>query len=198
MEQRNLNLAALIGSRICHDLISPIGAINNGLELLGMTGPADGPEMALISESVENAGARIRFFRVAYGAAGEQMMGPSEVGSILNDLSKGGRLDIRWDIEDPQPRAEVRLVFLGLQCLETAMPYGGKIDICLQDGNWTLAGAAGKLIIDQELWDIVTGREPDPNVSPAQVQFALLPLLAQDVARTISAQISDTELKLRF
>jgi len=54
------------------------------------------------------------------------------------------------------------------------------------------------LIIDQELWDIVTGREPDPNVSPAQVQFALLPLLAQDVARTISAQISDTELKLRF
>jgi len=198
MEQRNLNLAALIGSRICHDLISPIGAINNGLELLGMTGPKDGPEMALISESVENAGARIRFFRVAYGAAGEQMMGPSEVGSILKDLSKGGRLEIRWHIEEPQPRAEVRLVFLGLQCLESAMPYGGKVSVGLQDGNWTLAGEASKLIVEQDLWDIVTGNQPDPNVSPAQVQFALLPLLAQDAARTVTAQISDTELKLRF
>ncbi|MEX0370774.1 MAG: histidine phosphotransferase, partial [Tateyamaria sp.] len=37
MGQSNINLAALIGSRICHDLISPIGAINNGLELLGMS-----------------------------------------------------------------------------------------------------------------------------------------------------------------
>ena len=60
MQQRNLNLSALIGSRICHDLISPIGAINNGLELLGMTTRQAGPEMALISESVENAAARIR------------------------------------------------------------------------------------------------------------------------------------------
>ncbi|MEO0403208.1 MAG: histidine phosphotransferase, partial [Pseudomonadota bacterium] len=69
MGQTNVNLAALIGSRICHDLISPIGAINNGLELLGMSDQRDGPEIDLISESVENASARIRFFRIAYGAA---------------------------------------------------------------------------------------------------------------------------------
>ncbi len=54
------DLAALIGSRICHDLISPIGAIGNGLELLSMAG-AGGPEVALISDSVSNANARIRF-----------------------------------------------------------------------------------------------------------------------------------------
>lgn len=63
MGQSNINLAALIGSRICHDLISPIGAINNGLELLGMSDTPEGPELELISESVGNASARIRFFR---------------------------------------------------------------------------------------------------------------------------------------
>ena len=73
MAQTELDLAALISSRICHDLISPIGAINNGLELLGMSGQSlDTPEMSLINESVQNASARIRFFRIAYGAASEQ------------------------------------------------------------------------------------------------------------------------------
>jgi histidine phosphotransferase ChpT len=64
------DLTALVGSRICHDLVSPLGAIGNGVELLGLTGIAPSPEMALIVESVENANARLRFFRIAYGAAG--------------------------------------------------------------------------------------------------------------------------------
>ena len=67
MSQNNVNIGALIGSRICHDLISPIGAINNGLELLSMSDERDGPEFDLITESVGNASARIRFFRIAYG-----------------------------------------------------------------------------------------------------------------------------------
>ena len=64
------DLAALIGSRICHDLISPIGAIGNGVELMMMDGTAKTPELALIAESVANANARIRYFRVAFGSAG--------------------------------------------------------------------------------------------------------------------------------
>ena len=55
------DLAALIGSRICHDLISPIGAIGNGVELMMMDGTAKTPELALIAESVANANARIRY-----------------------------------------------------------------------------------------------------------------------------------------
>jgi len=62
----NANLAALIGSRICHDLISPVGAVGNGLELMQMAGGKLLPEMALIEESVEAARLRILFFRIAY------------------------------------------------------------------------------------------------------------------------------------
>ena len=64
-------IAALIASRICHDLISPIGAIGNGMELMALSSGQEqsSPELDLISQSVENANARIRFFRIAYGSA---------------------------------------------------------------------------------------------------------------------------------
>ncbi len=74
------DIASLIGSRISHDLISPIGAIGNGLELLSMSG-AGGPEVELISDSVANANARIRHFRIAFGlASAEQGTSRSEIG----------------------------------------------------------------------------------------------------------------------
>jgi histidine phosphotransferase ChpT len=96
------DLAALIASRICHDLISPIGAIGNGVELLAMEPGGERPEMALISESVANANARIRFFRVCFGqAASEQRIARSEVTSILGDLGRGGRISYVWKVRWP-------------------------------------------------------------------------------------------------
>lgn len=198
MGQSNVNLAALIGSRICHDLISPIGAINNGLELLGMSGGTPGPEIDLIQESVGNASARIRFFRIAFGASGEQMMGRAEVISILDDLMEGSRLDVAWGPLDPQPRNEVRMAFLALQCLENAMPYGGRIEISQNDKSWLLHGQADKLNIDEPLWNVLATKDAPQDLRPAQVQFALLPLVAGDGGRRIVTEMSETQIKLRF
>lgn len=198
MGHSNINLAALIGSRICHDLISPIGAINNGLELLGMSGGNSGPEMDLIHESVGNASARIRFFRIAFGAAGEQMMGRTEVTSILNDLLTGGRLDVAWGPMDPQSRVYVRIAFLALQCVEAAMPYGGRVEISEEDGQWLLHGRADKLNIEEPLWEILATRDAPADLKPSQVQFALLPLIAADDGRRIVTEAADTDIKLRF
>jgi histidine phosphotransferase ChpT len=198
MGQSNVNLSALIGSRICHDLISPIGAINNGLELLGMSGGTPGPEMDLIHESVGNASARIRFFRVAFGAAGEQMMGRAEIVSILKDVGQGARLHVAWGPMDAQPRSSVRLVFLALLCVETAMPYGGRVEISQDDGRWLLHGHADKLNIDQKMWDILATKDAPNDLRPSQVQFALLPLIASDVNRRVATEITETEVRVRF
>lgn len=194
----SVNLSALIGSRICHDLISPIGAINNGLELLGMSGDQSGPEMDLIHESVGNASARIRYFRVAFGAAGEQTMGRSEIMSILKDVMAGARLDVAWGPMDAQPRSEVRLAFLALLCVESAMPYGGRIEISEDNGRWLLHGHADKLNIDAHLWDVLVTAQAPEDLRPAQVQFALLPLIASDMRRRISTETSASTVKLRF
>jgi histidine phosphotransferase ChpT len=191
MGHTNINLSALIGSRICHDLISPIGAINNGLELLSMGAmQSDSPELALIGESVENASARIRFFRIAYGAAGDQMVGPGEINSVLRDMCKGSRLDIRWNTDAPQSRSAVRMAFLAIQCLECSMPYGGIITVGVDGGRWVITGIADKMVLSSELWGILQGSVQDEDLAPAHVQFPLLAELAREVDRDVNANTS--------
>ncbi|MGC1495971.1 MAG: histidine phosphotransferase family protein [Sulfitobacter sp.] len=199
MGHSNVNLATLIGSRICHDLISPIGAINNGLELLSMAPDTPtGPEMDLIGESVGNASARIRFFRIAFGAAGNQMVGRTEITSILRDLYEGSRLNVAWLPDEPQPRAAVRLAFLAILCLETAMPYGGRAEVAESDGNWTLIGTADKLNIDAALWGFLVNQQTKATLQPSNVQFALLPTAATDDGRRITSQSDDTTITIHF
>lgn len=192
------DLAALIGSRICHDLISPIGAINNGLELLQMSGDGAGPEMGLIGESVESASARIRFFRIAFGAAGEQMVGPGEVSPILRDLYDGGRLSIVWDSDVPQPRTSVRLAFLAILCLETALPYGGIIQISERRGQWQVEGTAERIGENDELWSLLAESAADRDLQPAHVQFALLPIIAREDGRELGRAITNRSVTLTF
>lgn len=197
MGYSNINLAALIGSRICHDLISPIGAINNGLELLGMSDANDGPELDLISESVENASARIRFFRIAYGAGSDQLLGRAEVVSILSDSMRGGRVQVVYGPLDAQPRWAVRMAFLAIQCLETSMPYGGKIEVSCSDGQWDISGMSNKSSVDASLWGLLNGQDIN-ELAPAHVQFALLPAVAQDVERPLQTAAESEKLSIRF
>ncbi len=198
MGQSNINLAGLIGSRICHDLISPIGAITNGLELLDLAGSVQGPELELIADSVGNAGARIRFFRIAYGAAGDQLLGRPEVVSVLDDLGHGGRQDIQWAPLEAQPRSMVRLAFLALQCCETAMPYGGVVRIMAENGRWTITGQADKLTFDDALFDGLENPDALPEITPALVQFALLPTVAADLGRKVSCTRQNGQITIRF
>ncbi|WP_082688636.1 histidine phosphotransferase family protein [Ruegeria marisrubri] len=198
MGESNVNLAALIGSRICHDLISPIGAISNGLELLDMAGAMRGPELELISGSVGNAGARIRFFRIAYGEAGDQTLGSSEVSELLDALGQAGRLKAHWRPTTAKPRQEVRLAFLALQCCETAMPLGGHVEIEYDNGHWSVTGTADKLTIDPDLWRGLTSKTAPARITPALVQFALLPEAAAAAGRRLRVDTTSTRIAIRF
>ncbi|MDE4096499.1 histidine phosphotransferase family protein [Phaeobacter gallaeciensis] len=194
----NEDLPALIGSRICHDLISPIGAINNGLELLGMSGEVSGPEMELISDSVTNANARIRFFRIAFGAAGDQQIGRAEVVSVLDDVSKGGRLSYQWAPLEGSSRSEVRMAFLAALCLESALPYGGTITVLCADGHWTVIGEGPKLNVDDALWARLGDDAADVQVTPAQVQFAMLPYAAKQAERDLKVEQALEKISIFF
>ncbi|WP_343078816.1 histidine phosphotransferase family protein [Ostreiculturibacter nitratireducens] len=181
------DIVALLGSRICHDLISPLGAIGNGVELLAMSGT--GPEIALISESVSNASARIRFFRIAFGAAeSSQRIGRPEVTSILADLTRGSRLSIEWQAQGDQARPDVKLALLALQCLESAMPWGGRITVTETSRNWQVRGTAERLRVEEPLWQSLTDRSAAPEVGPAQVHFAILPEEAAAQGRRLAVE----------
>ncbi|MES0861371.1 histidine phosphotransferase family protein [Ruegeria sp. SCPT10] len=198
MGASDVNLAELIGSRICHDLISPIGAINNGLELLEMVGAVQGPEMELISGSVGSAGARIRFFRVAFGAASDQPLGKTEIAELLNDIERAGRVRVRWNLTEPIPRKQVKLAFLALMCCESAMPLGGEVEVSTNGSGCQVVGTADKLNVDSDLWKSVSTGRISGNITPAQVQFALLPESAATMGRRVAVETSSTRVALRF
>ena len=192
------DLTALLGSRICHDLISPLGAIGNGVELLMMTGAAHGPEMALISESVTNASARIRFFRIAYGLASPgQPVARTEIRSILDDMTRGGRLCIDWQVASDPPRPEVKLAFLALQCIETALPHGGRVTIT-NTPAWRIEAKAEKLKVDPDLWARLDGSLPGTAISASHVQFALLPYEIRRSGRKLSAETDNGKIAISY
>jgi histidine phosphotransferase ChpT len=194
---RDLN--ALLGSRICHDLISPLGAINNGVELLTMSGINAAPEIALIAESVENANARIRFFRIAFGAASaNQTVAISEIRSILADMGRGGRLRYQWEPEQDLLRVRVKLAFLLLQCFETAMPWGGNIEVFETGGHWAIRGQAERQKIEPDLWQMLVDGTADADVTPAHVHFALVGGAARQAGRMVSTDLQSGEIRVTF
>ncbi|MEP1768274.1 MAG: histidine phosphotransferase family protein [Sulfitobacter sp.] len=195
---QDLDFATLIGSRICHDLISPIGAINNGIELLEMSTSSAGPEMSLISESVSNASARIRFFRIAFGAAGGESIGRPEVVSILNDVYTGSRMSVAWGPLQGIPRRIVRLSFLAVMCLETAMPYGGRVEITEDGDHILLTAIADKMKIDSDLWGLMETAQTRQDLRPAHVQFGLLPVVAESETRALEISTSETRITIRI
>lgn len=200
MMHGNANLAELIGSRICHDLISPIGAIQNGLELMSLTGElGPSPEMDLISESCAHANARIRFFRIAFGSTGGgQSLSAGEVQGIIAGMYQGDRLSATWIPRDPTPRDEVQLALLALLCMDRALSRGGEVRIDCDKGNWHLSARGPQIRVDAEIWKHLRNGVGGPEVKPADVQFPLLCVRANDLGRDINWRESDESLDIRF
>ncbi|MTH33834.1 histidine phosphotransferase [Paracoccus limosus] len=197
-------LAALVTSRLCHDLVSPLGAIGNGLELLMMSGDfaagATSPEFALITESVEAARARLRCFRMAFGhASTDQRISLSELSALLSDVERTGRLRLRAEAEGDLPRREARLIMLALMCLETAMPWGGGVLVCRGASGWRLVAEASRTKRDPALWSWLDGSAPSRSEpGPSEVHFALLAGFAGREGRVLAWELDETGGEISF
>ncbi|RMH48456.1 MAG: histidine phosphotransferase [Alphaproteobacteria bacterium] len=144
-------IAELVASRLCHDLINPVGAIGNGVELMQATLPPS-PELELLSESAATASAKIRLFRIAFGAASASETVEARVlAEILAGAYRGGRIEIDWP---PQPlhRTEARLMLLAVMCAESALPLGGRIRVETGEGAVTIAVEARRTRFETEPW----------------------------------------------
>lgn len=129
-----LELAALLCSRVCHDLISPVGAIVNGLEVLDDDPKPDDREFALdlIRKSARTASARLQFCRLAFGAAGSAGA-QIDLGDAQN-MAKGhfedGKVTIAWNL--PRlllPKNKVKLLLNMLVIAQQTIPRGGVLTV---------------------------------------------------------------------
>lgn len=196
------DLAALLGSRLCHDLVSPLGAIGNGVELLEMSpdfpGLAQSPELRLISEAVGAARARIQAYRMAFGMAqGEQRIGLAELRRLLDGIAAQGRLTITLDAAGDFARPEIRMLVLAVMCMESAMPWGGRV-IVLRDGpQWRLVAECDRSKVDPTLWGWLEGPQPR-TLAPSEVHFALLAEAARAENRPLRHEFDDTGGEIAF
>lgn len=91
----------LLVSRVCHDLVSPVGAVSNGIELMRELGPEmAGDAVDLIESSISQASVRLKMFRLVYGVAGsEKMVSLTDIKECFENWMGGGRTSVEWQGE---------------------------------------------------------------------------------------------------
>lgn len=178
MYTKEAEIAALVSSRICHDLASPIGAISNGLELLELSGITATPEIQLLSESVGAANARLQFFRIAFGAAASGMMlGAQAAQQLLAEYFADKRGSVAWAIGGDTPRDTAKLLFLLIQCADSALPFGGEVQVEQAGTGWRITGK-GRTKMDAPVWQVFSANPPELEITSNTVHFELAVKLA--------------------
>jgi histidine phosphotransferase ChpT len=136
----DLDLAALLCSRVCHDVISPVGAIANGLEVLEDEDDEEMKRVAmdLVRRSARQASAKLQFCRIAFGAAGSA--GASVDLGEAGDTAKAfvGEEKVKLDWQAPRvalPKAEVKLLLNMMLLGMSAVPRGGVVSVALENGT---------------------------------------------------------------
>jgi histidine phosphotransferase ChpT len=130
----SLDLAALLSSRVCHDVISPVGAIVNGLEVLEEEKDPDmrGHALALIKSSAAEASARLQFCRLAFGAAGSKgaSIDTGDAEHVTRQLFADERTQLNWSLPRVlMSKNKVKLLLNLCLIADSAIPRGGVISV---------------------------------------------------------------------
>lgn len=192
------NLAELISSRICHDLISPVGAIGNGLELMNeMGGPS--PELELVGQSAHSAQAKLKFFRAAFGASSDSMIGGAESERVAVEMFSSGRLSLSiFESWGARERRLVKLFYLLLLCVETSLPRGGSIQCAPSTSGWNIKVSGVPVAPPTDLWRYVSEGHNGIDLNAKTIQFLLVRQAMLEQSITLKTEFSETSLMVEF
>ncbi|WP_332676357.1 histidine phosphotransferase ChpT [Brevundimonas sp.] len=192
-------LAALIAGKLCHDFISPAGAISSGLDLLKDPSAQDMRDdaMGLIEASAKKMVALVSFARVAFGAAtsAERFSG-AELGELVAGLTEGGRATLAWTAEDAsyskaQSRALVNLAYLTM----AALPSGGTATVSTrrEDGDLIIEGDAegNRARLKGEAVSGLAGRPLSEGLPGQWIQPYWLWLTARDAGGSLDVRTEE-------
>lgn len=178
----------LLASKICHDLISPVGAISNGIEILEDLGPNDSEEVtALISSSTTQANAKLKTLRMVYGLGGaDETIRISDVHGLFGEfIESEKRLSQDWDphhdfaINSKPGRAKMLLAVLIL--ISEHLPKGGVLSVVNGDDNAVLVTGKGENArFQDDFFDTITQNTNENDITPKHVHTYVTGLLAKN------------------
>jgi len=189
MTDNAVDLASLLCSRLCHDLLSPVGAMTNGLELLA---EEKDPEMRkrcmeLLEQSARTSADKLKFFRLAFGAAGGfgSSVGIEEPKALIDALVAGNdRITINWALGvDALPKAAVKVLLNLAHIGIDALIRGGTLDIGVESRSGAseivVRAAGARIAFDADVGRALDGSLPVADLSSRTAPAWMLQQLAQ-------------------
>lgn len=188
-----LDLAALLCSRVCHDLISPVGAIVNGIEVLEEDKDEETQTFALdlIKKSARNASARLQFCRLAFGAAGSAgaQIETGDAEKVVRGLLEDDKIKIAWNLpRDLKPKNEVKLLLNMLIVAAGTIPRGGMLTVDpIEGGPGSRITSTGlNARVTPTTLDLLAGSPAQP-VDAHGIQPFYTGILARDCGLSLTA-----------
>ena len=190
-----MDLASLLCSRLCHDLLSPVGALNNGLELMA---DEQDPEMRercleLLAESAKASANKLKFFRLAFGAGGGYgaAIDTQEARAALEGLFGGDhKVDLGWMVSADSLSKSATKLLLNLALIAgDALVRGGRLDVGAEEANGGLELAiraeGPRILLDPTLRETILSGSAGGQVEPRAAGAWLAHSLAAEAGGAI-------------
>ena len=196
-----VDLASLLCSRLCHDLMSPVGALNNGIELLA---DEQDPEMRdrcldLLADSARVTASKLKFFRLAFGAAGGfgDQVATTEARSALEGLfGADGKVELGWMVTDEKMSKGAVKLLLNLALIAgDSLVRGGRLDVGAEGSEIAIRAEGPRIVLDPAIRDAVLG-ETDQPVEARTAGAWLARSLAAEAGGTIQLNQAETVLMI--
>jgi histidine phosphotransferase ChpT len=175
----DLKLSELIAVKLCHDLAGPVGAINNGTELL-----KDGGEnifeqaLDLVDASAREAVARILYYRQAYGAA--NLQAETSIGSLktlADNLFAAKNITVEWITNGGMVQSangtDAKIILNLILIVSNCLIYGGKISVTIENKTITVHGEGKAVKADLEVIGLLS-EKPEVSITIKNVQAYLV------------------------
>lgn len=180
-----VDFASLLCSRLCHDLMSPVGALNNGIELLADEQDPDMRDrcLELLSDSARATANKLKFFRLAFGAAGGfgEAVDSGEAKAALEGLiGSDGKIQLGWMVGDAKLSKSATKLLLNLALIAgDSLVRGGRLDVGAESGDSVeiaIRAEGPRIVIDDGICDtLVNGpsAELQPRTAGAYLAYSL-------------------------
>ncbi|MCW5683347.1 MAG: histidine phosphotransferase [Pseudolabrys sp.] len=197
-----LDLAALLCSRVCHDLISPVGAIVNGLEVLEEEKDEETKQFALdlIKKSARTASAKLQFCRIAFGAAGSAgaQIDTGDAETITRGFLEDEKTRIEWAVPRALlPKNRVKLLLNMMLIAAQSIPRGGKMVVAGEGDGFSVTCTGTNAKVPAAIPPLLTAElNPEQPVDAHKIQPFYAGLLAKDCALALSMALDGEAVRV--
>jgi len=191
----DLDLAALLCSRVCHDVISPVGAIANGLELMDDSDTdAEMKRTALdmVRSSAKTATAKLKFCRIAFGASGSAgaLIDMGEAGEVARAFVGEEKVKLDWSApRENRPKQEVKLLLNMLLMALAGIPRGGVVTVNVDGRNFSIKAKGERAKINEALAAALAGTADLTTLDARLVQPYYARILAEASSLKLTMQM---------